>query len=34
VRLGQNYWVEDDNSVLESLKVAGFLANSAPLINH
>ncbi|NCR47007.1 MAG: trans-splicing intein-formed DNA polymerase III subunit alpha C-terminal partner DnaE-C [Microcystis aeruginosa SX13-01] len=34
VRLGQNYWVEDDNSVLESLKVAGFQANSAPLINH
>jgi DNA polymerase III subunit alpha len=34
VRLGQNYWVQDEDETVNSLRNAGFIANATPLINH
>ncbi|MGH2413418.1 MAG: OB-fold nucleic acid binding domain-containing protein, partial [Microcystaceae cyanobacterium] len=34
VRFGQNYWVQDESSTIESLNHAGFAAYAQPLISH
>jgi DNA polymerase-3 subunit alpha len=32
VRLGQNYWVQDEGAAVQSLKNAGFRASDEPLV--